>query len=301
MAVDIHRRDDATAVFEPIQQLRAHEYVAEQPGLHAPRHRVRRSDRVRARPARHLDALHERRLRRRSRRCGRRKLVRTVLLYARRPARPPTTPSSSSSRSRGGVGDGVACELPREDRVWAGRFERSCASLLLGRWDQRIRTRRRRTRATTSRRRSEPPSRASSSNPAASLMLNPTINSYKRLIPGWFAPVNVSWGHESRSCAVSAIRGEASRALADRAPAARGRCQPVRRARCFDDRRSTRDRERLGPEPAPRMSRGARCSRPRPSSAGRIERSRRAPARGHAWRRARLAARQRAREVITTH
>ncbi|MBV8734963.1 MAG: hypothetical protein JO120_09305 [Solirubrobacterales bacterium] len=43
--------------------------------------------------------------------------------------------------------------------------------------------------------------------PAASLMLNPTINSYKRLVPGWFAPVNVSWGHENRSCAVRAIRG----------------------------------------------------------------------------------------------
>jgi glutamine synthetase len=38
-------------------------------------------------------------------------------------------------------------------------------------------------------------------------MLNPTINSYKRLVPGWFAPVNVSWGHENRSCAVRAIRG----------------------------------------------------------------------------------------------
>lgn len=44
--------------------------------------------------------------------------------------------------------------------------------------------------------------------PAASLMLNPTINSYKRLVPGWFAPVNVSWGIENRSCAVRAIRGE---------------------------------------------------------------------------------------------
>ena len=37
---------------------------------------------------------------------------------------------------------------------------------------------------------------------AASLLLNPTINSYKRLVPGWFAPVNVSWGHENRSAAV---------------------------------------------------------------------------------------------------
>jgi glutamine synthetase len=41
--------------------------------------------------------------------------------------------------------------------------------------------------------------------PAASLLLNPTINSYKRLVPGWFAPVNASWGIENRSCAVRAI------------------------------------------------------------------------------------------------
>jgi glutamine synthetase len=42
--------------------------------------------------------------------------------------------------------------------------------------------------------------------PAASLLLNPTINSYKRLVPGWFAPTNATWGHENRSCAVRAIR-----------------------------------------------------------------------------------------------
>jgi glutamine synthetase len=42
--------------------------------------------------------------------------------------------------------------------------------------------------------------------PAASLLLNPTINSYKRLVPGWFAPINAAWGYENRSCAVRAIR-----------------------------------------------------------------------------------------------
>ncbi|MET0801369.1 MAG: glutamine synthetase family protein [Actinomycetota bacterium] len=41
--------------------------------------------------------------------------------------------------------------------------------------------------------------------PAASLLLNPTVNSYKRLVPGWFAPINASWGLENRSCAVRAI------------------------------------------------------------------------------------------------
>jgi glutamine synthetase len=42
--------------------------------------------------------------------------------------------------------------------------------------------------------------------PAASLLYNPTINSYKRLVPGYFAPVNASWGLENRSTAVRVIR-----------------------------------------------------------------------------------------------
>jgi glutamine synthetase len=43
---------------------------------------------------------------------------------------------------------------------------------------------------------------------AMSLLMNPTINSYKRLVPGFFAPVNVSWGVENRSAAVRAIPAE---------------------------------------------------------------------------------------------
>ena len=46
--------------------------------------------------------------------------------------------------------------------------------------------------------------------PGASLPLNPTVNSYKRLVPGWFAPINATWGYENRSCAVRAIRSTRS-------------------------------------------------------------------------------------------
>jgi len=47
--------------------------------------------------------------------------------------------------------------------------------------------------------------------PAASLLLNPNLNSYKRLVPGYFAPVNVSWGLDNRSAAVRVITLDAER------------------------------------------------------------------------------------------
>ena len=44
--------------------------------------------------------------------------------------------------------------------------------------------------------------------PAMSLLYNPTINSYKRLVPGFFAPVNAAWGIDNRSAAVRVILPE---------------------------------------------------------------------------------------------
>jgi glutamine synthetase len=45
--------------------------------------------------------------------------------------------------------------------------------------------------------------------PAMSLLYNPTINSYKRVIESLFAPVTASWGLDNRSTAVRAIGGTA--------------------------------------------------------------------------------------------
>ncbi len=39
------------------------------------------------------------------------------------------------------------------------------------------------------------------------LMLAPNINSFKRLVPGIFAPISAEWGVENRTCAIRAIPG----------------------------------------------------------------------------------------------
>jgi glutamine synthetase len=40
-------------------------------------------------------------------------------------------------------------------------------------------------------------------------MIGPTINSYKRIVPGTWAPVNSSWGEDNRTTAVRTICGSA--------------------------------------------------------------------------------------------
>lgn len=41
-------------------------------------------------------------------------------------------------------------------------------------------------------------------------MVAPTINSYTRLIPGYWAPTGATWGHENRTCALRVIGGSAA-------------------------------------------------------------------------------------------
>jgi glutamine synthetase len=45
--------------------------------------------------------------------------------------------------------------------------------------------------------------------PAFTAFLSPTINSYKRYVPGVWAPLNATWGFENRTCAIRAIPGDA--------------------------------------------------------------------------------------------
>jgi glutamine synthetase len=46
--------------------------------------------------------------------------------------------------------------------------------------------------------------------PEITALVSPTINSYKRYVPGVWAPLNASWGVENRTCAIRAIPGSAS-------------------------------------------------------------------------------------------
>ena len=43
--------------------------------------------------------------------------------------------------------------------------------------------------------------------PELTALYSPTINSYKRYVPGVWAPLTASWGPENRTCAIRAIPG----------------------------------------------------------------------------------------------
>jgi glutamine synthetase len=43
--------------------------------------------------------------------------------------------------------------------------------------------------------------------PELTALISPTVNSYKRYVPGVWAPLNASWGVENRTCAIRAIPG----------------------------------------------------------------------------------------------
>src|SRR5579883_305394 len=45
--------------------------------------------------------------------------------------------------------------------------------------------------------------------PELTALISPTVNSYKRYVPGVWAPLNASWGVENRTCAIRAIPGSA--------------------------------------------------------------------------------------------
>jgi glutamine synthetase len=46
--------------------------------------------------------------------------------------------------------------------------------------------------------------------PELTALISPTINSYKRYVPGVWAPLNASWGVENRTCAIRAIPGSST-------------------------------------------------------------------------------------------
>jgi glutamine synthetase len=57
--------------------------------------------------------------------------------------------------------------------------------------------------------------------PELTALVAPTVNSYKRYVPGVWAPLNASWGIENRTCAIRAIPGTAkSTRFEHRQPAA---------------------------------------------------------------------------------
>lgn len=55
--------------------------------------------------------------------------------------------------------------------------------------------------------------------PSAMCLLAPYVNSYRRLVPGGAAPINVEWGHDNRSCGLRVpVAPDAARRVENRLP-----------------------------------------------------------------------------------
>ena len=65
--------------------------------------------------------------------------------------------------------------------------------------------------------------------PELTALYSPTINSYKRYVPGVWAPLTATWGVENRTTAIRVIPGDKPQRDAHRVPPDRGRHQPVHR------------------------------------------------------------------------
>ncbi len=88
-------------------------------------------------------------------------------------------------------------------------------------------------------------------------MVAGTVNSYSRLVPGYWAPTSATWGMENRTTALRVIRGGPSSQRVEYRMRGRGH-QSLHRARCGDRLRA------LGHRASHRTGRAARGQRLRP-------------------------------------
>lgn len=56
--------------------------------------------------------------------------------------------------------------------------------------------------------------------PELTLFMAPNVNSYKRFVAGSFAPVNVAWDYDNRTCGLRLVGGGSSRRIENRIPGA---------------------------------------------------------------------------------
>ena len=111
------------------------------------------------------------------------------------------------------------------------------------------------------------------------LFLAPNVNSYKRFVPGSFAPTAVAWGHDNRTCSLRVVGHGPSRRVENRLPG-RGR-QPLPGHQRDGRGRPARDRLRAR---ARAGVRGQRLRGRQAARAGEPARGARAVRRRASWR-----------------